>query len=350
MSADFGLTTSLQSLRNKPGFGRFVAAAGIYTVFAIYLYRPHFQSFSTLRYLVVANASLAALGCYVLSRRWVASFAGSFFAGLIYGFGPFMLGLARFHLTAGFLTAAIPWLFCPAAFGPKGRFRWLRVPLSVLPFLGVVLFFQMAAHYRLFVVPTQSKLHLADLAGLLAPLVVAGHSMTPIGFYHVPIAALVMGFSMLIAARRLGILIIFFLGVTLALCAPVFNISPTIWLAFPTLCCAILIGEGMQGIISAGWADRKWVLTIAVIMSVLLVVTLLLATNYYRVFAGLGTKYANLFVEAAKMYMLGAIAVGIIFFMARAKLRILPLRWAILSSAMSVDIFFGARFMVDKIL
>ena len=50
------------------------------------------------------------------------------------------------------------------------------------------------------------------------------------------------------------------------------------------------------------------------------------------------------------MYIFGAIAVAIIFFMARAKLRIAALRWIILCSAMAVDIFLGARFIVDKIL
>jgi len=50
------------------------------------------------------------------------------------------------------------------------------------------------------------------------------------------------------------------------------------------------------------------------------------------------------------MYILGAIATAIIFFIARAKLRITAVRWAILGVAAAVDIFLGARFIVDKIL
>ena len=77
--------------------------------------------------------------------------------------------------------------------------------------------------------------------------------------------------------------------------------------------------------------------------------TLLLANRYFEIFAGLGTEYAKLLVEAATMYILGTIAVAIVYFMARAKLRIRWLRLVILCSAMAVDVFLGARFIVDKI-
>ena len=82
--------------------GKLAAAAVTYAGFAVYLYQPYFKDFNKLQHLLVVNACLASLGCFVLSRRWLATFAGSFFAGAIYGFGPFLLGLARFHPTAGF--------------------------------------------------------------------------------------------------------------------------------------------------------------------------------------------------------------------------------------------------------
>lgn len=286
----------------------------------------------------------------MLSRRWVSAFWGSFFAGAIYGFGPFVLGLANFHPTAGLLAAIVPWLFCPAAFGPKARWRWISRPLSALPFLAILLFFQISTHYRLFAIPTQLKLRLADLAGVLAPYVIAERSLTLVGFYQVPIAALVMGFSMLLAARRFGIMVIFAVGMILASCGPFFNVSPIIWLTIPVLCCSVLIGAGMQGLASAGFSDRRWVLLTAVIMGILAIVTLLLATKYFQIFLGLGSRYAKLLTETAWMYILGAITVAIIFFMARAKLRIAALRWVILCSAMAVDIFLGAGFIVDRIL
>jgi hypothetical protein len=346
---------------NRPGgtdnnmiknLGKFAAATVVYAGFAAYLYQPYFKHFNRLQHLLVVNVCLASLGCFVLSRRWVSAFGGSLFAGAIYGFGPFALWLAGYHPTAGFLAATIPWLFCPAALGSKARWRWTSRSLSALPFLAILLFFQVSAHYRLFAVSTQVRLRSADLLGLFAPLVVAERNtaVTFVGFYHIPIAALLMGFSMLLAARRLGIIIIFMLGIILACCRSFLSVSPVMWLTIPVLCCSILVGAGMQGLVCAGFSDRRWVLAAAVIMGILAIVTLLLAIKCYQIFAGMGREYAKLFIDSAWMYILGATVLGIIFFIARAKLRIAPLRWVILCSAMAVDIFLGALFIVDKIL
>jgi hypothetical protein len=328
---------------------KFAAAAILYAGFAVYLYRPYFNQLHGLQYLLVVNVCLGSLGCFVLSRRWMASFYGSFFAGAVYGFGPFSLGLACYHPAAGLLTASIPWLFLPAAFGPKARWRWLRLPLCTLPFLAIVFFFQVATYFRLFIIPVQVKLGLADLAGLLAPLVTAERNMTLIGFYHVPIAALIMGFSMLFAARRFAVLAILCVGAALAFCPVSLDVSPIIWLALAVLCCSVIIGEGMHGLVLAGHADRKWVLVTTVIMGLCSIVTLLLATKYSGMFGGLGTKYAKLLVAAATMYILGTVAVAILYFMARMRLRMNWLRMVILCSAMALDVFLGARFIVDKV-
>ena len=353
-------------------YARFALAAAVYTAFAVYLYRPYFKGFGSLRLqdLFVANICLACLGTYVLSRRWVAGFTESFFAGAIYGFGPFALGLAKFHPTAGFLFAAIPWLFCPAAFGPKDKYKPLRIPLSLLPFLAIVLFFQLSSRFGLYPIPIKLKLHGAEMAGLLAPLVSAKRNMILVGFYHIPLASLIMGFSMLLvplkglrrggilqrgkilkglAARRLGIVAIFAVATILAFCESFFDISPIMWLAVSVLFCSVLIGAGMQGLISAGFADRKWILFTAIVMGVLAIVTLLLATKYFQTFAGLGSGYARVLTEAAKMYILGAITIAIFFFMTRAKFRTHLLKAGLLCAIMGLDIFLGARFVVDRI-
>jgi len=326
------------------------AATIIYVAFAVYLYQPQFKKFDAVHYLVIVNISLACLGGFVLSRRWVATFAGSFFAGAIYGFGAFSLGLVKYHPTAGLLAAGIPWLFWPASSIAKTRWRWLSWPLSALPFLAIILFFQLSDHYHLFAVPIRAKLHLADLAGLVAPLVMAQRIDALVGFYHVPITALVMGFAMLVAARRLGITVIFCLGVILAFCEPLYRVSPIMWFTIPVLCCSILIGAGMQGLALAGYSDRKWILLAMAVSGILAIVTLLLATKYFQVFAGLGSEAAKLFTESAKMYILGTIATAIIFFLARTKLRVPVLRWILLCTAMAIDIFCSARFIVDKTL
>ena len=329
----------------KPG-----AAACIYVGFAVYLYQPYFKNFDAIRYLLVTNVCLGSLGCYLLSRRWVAGFAESLLAGALYGFGPFSLGLIKFHPTAGLLVAAIPWLFFPAAFGPKAKWRWLAVPLSSLPFLAILLFFQLSARYYLYPMPIQLKLHRADLVGLLAPLVAAKRGTTLVGLYHIPIAALIIGSSMLLAARRYGVMLILAIATILAFCDSFLHVSPIIWLAVSVLCCSILAGAGMQGLIRAGFADRKWLLADAAFMGILAVGILLLATGYFHTFLGPGSEYAKLFSEAAKMYTLGAIAVTILFFITRAKLRACRLRQVLLCTAMTLDIFFGARFIVDHIL
>ena len=335
----------------KYKFSEFALAVFIYSCFAVYLYRPYFESFVQWQQLLPLNACLAAVGCFILSRRWVSSFAGSFFAGAVYGFGPFTLGLANFHPTAGLLAAAVPWLFYPAVFCFRKKRQWLSIPLSALPFLAIVIFFRASVHYRLFAVSAHAGLHLADLVGLAAPLVMAKRGVTAIiGFYHVPLAALLIGSSMLLAARRLGVVMVLCIALVLALCRPVLLVSPVMWLSIVVLGGSVVIGAGLQGLLLAGYSDRKWILATAVIMGILAIVTLLLATKYFQVAFGLADGYARLFVGTARMYILGAMALSIVFFMARAKVRSQVFRWLIICSALGVDIFLGARFIVDKML
>ncbi len=331
---------------------KFAGAALVYFIFATYLYRPYYKGLTALRLqdLFVLSICLASLGCYVLSRRWVAGFIESFFAGALYGFGPFSLGLLKFHPTAGLLMAIIPWLFCPAVFGPKGKWRWVRVPLAILPFAVVVVFFQVAAHFRLYPIPIRLQLQPVDLVGLMAPLVAAKRQMTLVGFYHIPISALTMGFIMLLNARRFSIMIILAVSTVLAFWGPVLDISPIIWLAFSMLCGSIVTGAGMQGLACAGYADRKWILLSTIVMGTLVILTLLLATKYFQVFLGLGSGYVRLFVESAKIHLLGAVTMAILFFLVRARLRLKLLRQLLLGSTIAMDIFLHAAFVIDRIL
>jgi hypothetical protein len=331
---------------------RLAGAALVYFIFATYLYRRYYHGLDALqlRDLFVISTTVASLGCYVLSRRWVAGFLESFFAGAIYGFGPFSLGMTKFHPTVGVLVAAIPWLFCPAAFGPKAKWRWLRVPLAFLPFLAVLLFFQVAAHFHLYPIPIRLRLRPVDLVGLMAPLVAAKRHMTLIGFYHVPIAALTVGFVMFLKIRRLSIMIILAIGTILAFCGPLLDVSPIIWLAFSMLCGSIIIGAGMQGLVSTGYADRKWILLSVIVTGTLAIFSLLLATKLFQVIFGLAAGYARLFTESGKMYVLAAVTMAIFFFLIRARLRLQPLRQLLLCSTIALDILFYAAFVIDRIL
>jgi len=329
-------------------YSRFVAAAVMYAVFAVYLYQPYFQSFGVLRYLILLNACLGALGCYVISRRWVGTFAGSFFSGAIYGFGPFALGIAALHPAAGFITAVIPWLFAPAVFLHKTKPRRLVVLLCALPFLAVLLFSWLAASFRLFTIPAQAKVNLADLAGFFSPLVAARRNAAILGIYHVPMAALIIGISMLFTVRRLGIIIILVSGTGLAFGKSFLHVNPIVWLAIPVLCSAVLAGAGTGALVSSSFADRKWLISIAVVMAVLSAGMLLLATKYQKL-PVFGPGYAQAFFKTAAMYGLGAIAVFIIFVMVCVKVRVLWLRWAVLCTAMTVDIFISAGEIVCRL-
>jgi hypothetical protein len=319
----------------------------------VYLYLPHFEHFKRWDFLFLVNSVLGALGCFVLSRRWVGSFVCSFFAGAVYGFGPFMLSFGKYHSTAGFLLASIPWLFCPAVFAARGKWRWMALPLATLPFIAIVLFFQLSVHVRLFAVSTQARLGIGDLGSVIAPLAIAKRGLAEsnmIGFYHVPLAGLIIGIWMLVCSRRIGVMVIFTVGTILACFGPVLQVSPIVWFALPVLCCSILIGEGMQGLICAGGSDKGPLLTTVALMVLLAIVLLLLATKYFQAFAGLGDDYARLLVTSGVMYLLGAVAVAIIFFTAKVGLRAALLRKTILIAAMSIDIFLGAEIIVASIL
>ena len=327
-----------------------LAAFFLYSAFAVYLYQPHFEKFDRQQYALIITAVLACIGCYILSRRWIASFLGSFFAGAIYGFGPFMLGLARFHPAVSVLAGSMPWLFLPAAFGPSGKLRALRVILSVLPFIVIIIFFQGAGYLRFFPVPKNARIATVDLVSFLSPLVAAKRGSRLIGFYHIPIASLIIGFAMLIKARRIGTIIIIAAGTTAAFCKAFLGVSSIIWIAIPSVCCAIIAGAGIDAFLLAGAADKKWIITIVIIMLLLAVATLLLASKYFQSFAGLGAGYARLFVESAKMYIVGAVIIGIIFCIARLQLRMTIVRGVLLCCALSADIFVGAQCIIDKVI
>ncbi|MHC4517498.1 MAG: hypothetical protein ACYTAS_02820 [Planctomycetota bacterium] len=356
VAAPQGLTMSAYS-RNLPGL---VVAMLLYGAFAVYLYLPYFDRFSTWQWLLPASVWLAGAGCYVLSRRWVPSLLGSLLAGAVYGFGPFMLALGRFHPTAGFLAATIPWLFMPAAYLSRRR-GVVSALLSLVPFAAVILFFlffRVVAQYRLFAAPIQAELRPRDLTGFVAPLVMVGRTDALLSLYHVPIGALVIGFSMMLMAKRFGVLLIIVAGLALTFCrlylAPEqvawLGVSPILWLSIPLVCLAVLAGVGLQGLVEAGVSDRKWVLATALILAALAAVMRLLAAKYSRSLFGLADESARLFVEAAKMYVLGAVAIAIVFIMAVQEMRLHWLRWIVLGAAMGLDIFLSASYIVAKVL
>jgi len=337
---------------------RHIAATVLYVAFAVYLYQPRFGTLTGWQWLLPVNACVAALGAYVLSRRWVPGFTGALLAGLVYGFGPFLLGLAKVHPSAGLLAACIPWLFLPATILERRFGKSFGLPLLLAPFLVIVLFSHLAAGQRLFAAPLHAGVRPTDLVGFIAPLALISRSTALLGLYHVPMAALVLGLAMVWKARRYSIFSVLLAGFVLAFCDCVLNagqiawlgVSPILWLSIPLVWCAVLSGIGLHGLIEAGYADRKWILAAVITLGVLAIAALLLAAKCFQIMLGLGDGYARLFVEAAKIYLLGALATGIIFLLTRMKLRVHWLRWALLVTALALDIFLGARYIVDRVL
>ena len=339
---------------------RIAGAAVVYVAFLVYLYRPYFGGFQTWQWLMPINVFVGALGCFVVSRRWISGFSGSLLAGAVYGFGPFMLGLMRYHPTVGFLAACVPWLFVPAAFWARRRSRFVGFLSCLLPFAGVVLFFRLGAldALRHYAAPIQAEPQWVDLVGFIAPLVVVGRGAMLASIYHIPTAALVLGVAMMVKARRYSLLVMAVAGVVLAMCRPLFGpqavawlgVSPILWLSIPMVCISLLAGLGLQGLLEAGRGDRKWILAAGITLGAFAIATLLLAARYFQVVFHLADGYARLFVDAAKIYLMGALATGIVYVIARQSLRFQPLRWVVLCAALAFDIFLGARYIVDKLL
>ena len=335
-----------------------IAAVALYLAFAGYLYQPRFGQFAGWQWLLPMNACVAAWGAYILSRRWVPGFTGALLAGLVYGFGPFLLGTAKIHPIAGFLAAGVPWLFVPAAALERKLGKAPSAVLLLAPFLAIVLFSYLSAERRLFAAPLHVDVRPTDLAGFIAPLALISRSTALLGLYHVPMAALVLGLAMMWKAHRYGVFVLVLAGFVLAFSRSFLSstqiawlgVSPLLWLSIPMTWCAVLAGIGLHGLIGAGFADRKWILAAVITLGVLAIVALLLAAECFQIFLGLGHGYARLFVEAAKIYLLGAVATSIIFLITHMKLRVHWLRWAILVTALAIDIFLGARYIVDRVL
>jgi hypothetical protein len=337
---------------------RHVVAAAVYIAFAVYLYQPRFAVFTGWQWLIPVNACVAAMGVYALSRRWVPGFSGALLAGLVYGFGPFFLGLARIHPSAGFLAGCAPWLFIPATALEKRFGKALGLPLLLAPFVVIVLFSHLSAGQRLFAAPLHAEVRPTDLVGFVAPLALIPRSTALLGLYHVPMAALALGLAMMWKARRYSVFFVLLTGFLLAFSKSFLTaaqiawlgVSPILWMSIPMLWCAVLSGIGLHGLIGAGFADRKWILAGIITLGALAIAALLLAAQCFQVFLGLGDGYARLFVQAAMIYLLGVLATGIIFLLTHMKLRVHWLRWAILCIALGADIFLGARYIVDRVL
>jgi hypothetical protein len=321
-------------------------AAGLYLLWAVLLFSPQNRDLSSFKFLYVANPVVAALGLFLLSRRWLAGWTPSALAGLLYGFGPFALSFLGFHPVAGLTFAATPCLLLPAVYWGRGQqptlFRFaLRAALCVLPFAFIIGFFWMFSRHwagPIFLLPGKTLLTGYDFLGLALPLSMTGRPVV-ISLYHIGILAALMGAFVYLTAQRVTVLIPPVIGLVLAFLDPVCRVSPVIWAALPMVFLAILAGLGFQTLLWAGKSDAKWVLACSLAGLALAGVSLALylshKTSVYQ--------YPSLFYTAA------AAGLGIIFLLLHIGWRWLPLRWLILVSIVAADSFFTARWLIDKL-
>lgn len=332
--------------------GRLTAAAVLYAVAVWCFFQPSTEDFQRGQWLVGVNWVAGAMGCYVLSHRWIGAFAGSLFAGAVYGFSPFALGFAAYHPLAGAPLAMLPWLFCPAAFWRRwapsvqrraGRFGAGAVTASLcaLPFAAISLFFWLCSRPwigPMFPLPIGMRLDVSNLAGLAVPLTMRPHDFI-FSFYHVPIAAMAMGLCMYFASGRIAVMLIVGGAIVLAFAGPVAHVSPVVWALVPMLFGAIIVGLGMEGLAWAGPGDGRWLLFCAAATAIVTAGCLYL-----------GLTDGMMYRRTALLHAGGLLSVGVIYALTRAHLRLHPLRWTLLSAAMGIDLLTSGKHFADMVL
>jgi hypothetical protein len=332
--------------------GRILLASLVYIIFAAYLFWPHLKKSGREDYIFIFSASAASVGSLLLSRRWIGGFIGSFFAGALYGFGPFMLGLSRFHPSASLLVAVIPWSLLPAAYVPAGKRRPAKIAipfLSLLPFAAIIIFFLLASYYRLFAVPIEAAMRPADLTSFIWPLAAAEQGANPVGLYHCANSILFVGLFMMLKARRFGITAILASAVVASFCPPFLNVSPVMWFSIPACFIAILAGAGFDGLVLTGFPDRKWVIAAAFLSALFSLTAFVFASGYFQI-AAAPADLKTLFAFSARLHLLTVLVLLVIYFMLKSQIRLLPVRRLLISAVLLLDIFFAARYIVDSVM
>ncbi len=322
-------------------------AAGLYLTLAAYLYNPYLDSFAPIDFFFLLNSAIGALGCFVITMRWVSVFWAALLAGAVYSFSPYALAFAAYHPFAGLAIAATPWLFTPATFW-RHRHRSTQTPanrretipvaivtaaLFILPFIAIAAAFWTFAQPwagPFFPLPKNLNPEQTNIITLITPTALDSHFA--FSFYHLPLAAAVMGLFMYISVHRLGPLLAAVAGLILAYCDPILQTSPVVWGLVPMLFMSVLIGLGIEGLALASRADKKWVM-----LSVIAMLYLTVFTSWHGYYI------------AAGMYGLGTAITLSIFLMAKNNIRLHPLRWALLTVAFAIDITLTAQLIIDHL-
>ncbi|MEN6307470.1 MAG: hypothetical protein ABFD91_06910 [Anaerohalosphaeraceae bacterium] len=326
-----------------------VAAVLLLSGLAVYLYQPHwFQlGMGNRKILLPLNSILAAMGCFVVTRRWISSFDASLLAAIIYGFGSFGLSFIKYHFMAGLCYAMVPWLLCPAVYYHAGHSggtvkTMVSTLLTIMPFAAILGLIWFAAHHwagPLFLMPKHRILEISDLLGLVTPMIFATEPFA-IGFYHVPLILMLMGLFVFAVSGRETLLLPVLVGIVLSLMNPILDVTPILWLSFPALFLSVLAGLGLQAMAWAGKADRFWITLCIPAALILAGVNLVLSQSHPQT-----TAYS----QAAVLFLAAAGGVGAIFLMTCLNIRMIWLRWVILFGLCVYDIVITSPSLVDSL-
>jgi hypothetical protein len=324
-----------------------VAAVILLLAFAGYLYRPHWFGLGGIKLLWPLNSVLAAVGCFVLTRRWISSFVASLLAGVIYGFGPFGLSFVSYHPLAGLSYVAVPWLLCPAVYYQSGQTsRMLKTLitslLSLLPFAAIAGLFWLAAHYwagPLFLMPKNKLLEPADLWAMITPMIFMSNHFA-IGFYHMPLICILMGLFVFALSGKETLLVPVMGAIVLSLMSPICEVTPIVWLSFAALFLSICAGLGLQSLAWAGKADRLWILAC--------VITALLLAGCNYLMAGRHPGGAD-YRQAAILFLATAAATGLVFLLTQWNIKQTFFRWVVLFGMCAYDLWVTAPRLVDSL-
>lgn len=324
-----------------------VASVMVFLAVAVLLFRPFPDPFGQWKSLIPFSSIFGAWGCFILSRRWLNSFWASTIAGLLYGFGPFLLSFRIYHPLAGFGIAIIPWLFCPAALWH--RYAKLsvsillgRLPLMLLPFLLIFLFYWLPAQpwlgpYNL--MPATQQLRLEDLRSLLE-FPSKANSQIIIGLYANAVVLALMGLFVYAFLLRVLVLLPLLLALLLAFCQPILGVPPIVWMAIPMLFISVLAGLGAQAMVVAGPADRKWILACGLLAAFL--------TAIGGLFFILSRPDGKSFRLPTFMYGITLLSTGTLYLLCTWQIRWPLLRWILIGTALGIDLFYTGRLIMTS--
>ncbi|MCD4831912.1 MAG: hypothetical protein K8R02_08950 [Anaerohalosphaeraceae bacterium] len=320
-----------------------VLAVLFYIAFTGWLFFPWLDHLRKAEYIFLLTCPVAAIGTYLLSRRWVYSFWASLLAGIIYGLGPFAVGLLCYHPLASLIYAAVPFSLLPAAFAPKliPNHRHLSALLAFAgifaPFIFIITSFAISAALRFYPLPLNTSPSPQTFLAILNPFAVRTDCLT-LGVFHVPLAFLVVGMALLFKSKKLLPILIFAVALAAAFYKPIFNVPPAFWLSPVVLIISIIIAVGFQTLILAGRSDSFWLAISVCVSAAAAIATLIFAKTS-------GTA----FLYSAQLHGLSAITVLTIFFITRISFGLHKTRLLILLAALGVDIIMTATLLMRAV-